>query len=180
MTPQSHHTPEPEQSAADGSRLWWIETVRWTTDGWLVGGVGLLVVFAAFWLLGGVLGAVAWVGIAVTWLLFPPVVSVAIGHFAVLAILPSDTELTTILLTEAALLTPLLTDILGGRETDSVVDAVLFVVIVGVGGTSILVAARQGYLIATGIVLLLVVGSVSYLLHRYLLLNLGQLSEDQT
>lgn len=178
MTAQANDDPDPEQwSKAGGSRSW-LEAIRWRTDTPILGGVALLAILGVFWWLGGIRGAVAWVFVAGAWLLWPPIVPVAIGQFALLVVLPTDAALTTMLPAEAAILTPLLADILGGRDTTAVIDAALFVFVVGIGGALMLLLAEVGGLIAAGIVLLLAAGIGSYLLHRSLLLQLGHLDEN--
>lgn len=177
MTAQANDDPDPEGwSKAGGSRSW-LEAIRWRTDTPILGGVALLAILGVFWWLGGIRGAVAWVFVAGAWLLWPPIVPVAIGQFALLVVLPTDAALTTMLPAEAAILTPLVADVLGGRDT-TVADAALFVAAVGIGGALMLVLSEVGGLIAAGIVLLLVAGSGSYLLHRSLLLQLGHLDDD--
>lgn len=177
MTAQANDDPDPEQWSKTSGSHSWLEAIRWRTDAPILGRLALLAILGAFWWLGGVRGAVAWVFVTAAWLLWPPIVPVAIGQFALLLVLPADAALTTMLPAEAAILTPLLADILGGRDTTTVIDAALFVFVIGIGGALLLILAEVGGLIAAGIVLLLVAGSGSYLLHRSLLLKLGHLDE---
>ena len=176
MTAQNDN-PESEQRQWLPSRSRsWLEAIRWQTDAPILGRLALLSILGVLWWLGGVRGAVVWVFITAAWLLWPPIVPVAIGQFALLVVLPADAALTTMLPAEAAILTPLVADVLGGRDT-TVADAALFVAAVGIGGALMLVLSEVGGLIAAGIVLLLVAGSGSYLLHRSLLLQLGHLDD---
>lgn len=177
MTAQPNDESEPEQwpTTTSGRRAR-LETIRWTTDTLVLGGLALLAVLAVFWWLGGVRGAVTWVFVAAAWLLLPPIIPVAIGQFALLVVLPTDATLMTILPAEVAVLTPLLADVLGGHDTTAV-DTVLFVAAVGLGGALILISTEVAGVLAAGVVLLLVAGIASYLLHRSLLLTLGHLDE---
>lgn len=87
----------------------------WGDPGWATlarpaGAVTLLAALVALWALGGVAGVLAWLAIAVCWLLAPPVVPVAVGQFALVALTPADTGLATVLPAEAALLALLVAD----------------------------------------------------------------------
>ncbi|WP_178917778.1 hypothetical protein [Natronomonas gomsonensis] len=178
MTAQATDERDPEQGSTTSDSRSWLEAIRWRTDAPILGGLALLAILAAFWWLGGFGGVAAWVFVAAAWLLWPPIVPVAIAQLALLVVLPADAALTTMLPAEAAIVTPLLADILGGRDTTTIVDTALFVAIICVGGASVLLIAEVGGLIAAGIVLLLVAGLGSYILHRSLLLKLGHLNED--
>lgn len=85
-------------------------TLGWTGDtGWATldrpaGVVGLGLALVTFWLLGGLAGVLAWLVLAGTWLLAPPVVAVALGQFLLVALVPADAELLTVLPAEGALL----------------------------------------------------------------------------
>lgn len=102
--------------SADGENtagsLGWAGDTGWATVERPVGAVALLGVLVALWRLGGVVGAVAWLAIAACWLLASPVVPVAVGQFALVALTPADSALVAVLPAEGALLALLAADFL--------------------------------------------------------------------
>jgi len=82
----------------------WTGDLGWATLDRPVGAVVLLAVLFTLWRLGGLAGVLTWLVIAGCWLLFPPVVSVAVGQFVLVALTPADTGLVTLLPAESALL----------------------------------------------------------------------------
>ncbi|MDS0280797.1 hypothetical protein [Haloarcula onubensis] len=89
---------------APAEPLAWTGDTRWTTLDRPAGAVALLAALVALWALGGAVGALAWLAITACWLLAPPVVPVALGQFALVALTPADAGLVALLPAEGALL----------------------------------------------------------------------------
>lgn len=150
---------------------------RWTSGGGWIGGTVLLVVFVALWDIGGLSGIAAWIVIASSWLLFPPIVPVAVGQFAIVALTASGTGLVTVLPVEASLLALLAVDLVSGDL--SLISGLGFVLgTVALAGSLVAVARTTGLLFA-GCLALLALGGVSYALHRCMLLDLGHLTVER-
>lgn len=150
---------------------------RWRQKRGWVTAVVLLPVLATFWLLGGLWGVVAWTVVAASWLVFPPIVAVGVGQFALVALSPADAGLTAVLPGEATLLGLLVVDIVTTSRT--AIDGGGLIGVATVAGGGVLLLEQALGLLAAIIGLLLGVGLVSYLLHRYLLLELGHLTDRQ-
>jgi len=100
-------TPDKPADGRPGGptdRLGWTGDSRWATTDRPVGAVVLVVALVPFWQLGGPAGVLAWLGVAGSWLLFPPVVPVALGQFLLVAVTPADMSLGALLPAEGALL----------------------------------------------------------------------------
>lgn len=172
-----------QHDAADGGTAenWFalrsLDEYRWTSGGGWIGGLVLLAVLVAFWDIGGLGGVAAWIVIATSWLLFPPIVPVAVGQFAIVALTASDTGLVTALLLEAPLLALLAVDLVTGDLPliNGVGYALGTIVLAG----SLVEVARATSLLFAGCLALLALGGISYVLHRYLLLDLGHLPVEQ-
>lgn len=104
--------PEDRAGGAAGGSLQWAGDIGWATLGRPVGAGALLGVLVALWDLAGLAGVAVWVAVAAWWLLFPPVVPVAFGQFALVALTPADTGLVTVLPAEAVLVALLVADFL--------------------------------------------------------------------
>lgn len=149
-------------ASATESMLRWREQHQWS------GVVVLGVILAAFWLLAGVWGVVGWLAVAATWLSIPTIGAVAVGHVVIVALTPEEAGITTLLPSIAAVIGLLMMEF--ARE--SLGDAGVYTGLVLVTAT-LVVGLEQIYSpLAATIVLLTVVGSGSYLLHRYVLLEL--------
>ncbi|WP_255196482.1 hypothetical protein [Halorarius litoreus] len=128
-----------------------------------LGAVGLLATVAALAVVAGPLGAVVGVGLALVGLFAPPVAVFGLGQAALLALLPSPTPLQLALVEGALFL------VLVGPATKSAtgrlvaLGALLFAGL----GTSVWYGAQTFGIQAAGIALLLGVGVVAYVLHRY-------------
>ncbi len=129
----------------------------------------------AFWQLGGALGILAWVVVALSWLVFPPIVPVAIGQFALVALPAADTGLVALLPAEATLGALLVADV--WSDTGSIGTAVAFTGVAILSGATVLVLDSRLELLETIVGFLLLFGAVSYLCYR-LLLDLGLLLDD--
>lgn len=158
-------------TAADAeARPWWRPVDQWSGQPTVPGAVALLLVAVAFWLLGGVWGLLTWFVVAAVWLAAPPVVAVAVAQFGLLALVPDGTLLPA-LTVEGSLLCLLLVDIL--EESWSAAAGVVLVgAAAGLAGLGVSVVRSAGLLMALLVVGLAVAGG-SYLLHRYLLLDVG-------
>lgn len=96
-----------DESAGDAGHaatLGWTGDVRWATLERPAGAVVLVLALGPFWALGGAVGALAWLAIAGSWLLFPPIVPVVFGQFLLVAVTPADAALMSLLPAEGALL----------------------------------------------------------------------------
>jgi len=82
----------------------WTGDTHWATRQRPVGATVLLLALVAFWSLAGGFGVLAWLAIAGCWLLFPPIVPVALGQFLLVAVTSADAPLVTLLPAETALL----------------------------------------------------------------------------
>ena len=153
----------------------WLENSRWDAKRSPFGGIALLTVLVAFWQLGGALGIIAWVVVALSWLVFPPIVPVAIGQFALVALTAADTGLVALLPAEATLGGLLVADV--WSDTESIGTAVAFTGVAILSGATILVLNSRLELLETIVGFLLLFGAVSYLCYR-LLLDLGLLLDD--
>ncbi|MFC6861854.1 hypothetical protein ACFQGE_00070 [Halomicroarcula sp. GCM10025817] len=152
-----------------------LEESRWDTERSPFGGIALLTVLVAFWQLGGALGIIAWIVVALSWLVFPPIVPVAIGQFALVAMTAADTGLVGLLPAEATLGALLVADV--WSDTGSTAAAVAFTGVAILSGATILVFNSRLELLETIVGLLLLFGAVSYLCYR-LLLDLDLLLDD--
>ncbi|WP_277543749.1 hypothetical protein [Haloarcula laminariae] len=92
-----------EGSPWHAQMLGWTGDLRWATIERPVGVVVILFALVPFWILGGLAGVLAWLAIAGSWLLFPPVVPVVFGQFLLAALTPVGVSLTSVLPAEAAL-----------------------------------------------------------------------------
>lgn len=147
---------------------------RWRGQPTVLGAVVLLLVAAAFWLLGGVWGLLTWLVVAAVWLAAPPVAAVAVAQFGLLALVPDGT-LRPALTVEGALLCLLLVDVL--EDTWSAAAGVVLVgAAVGLAGLGVGVIRSAGMLTAL-LAVGLAVAVGSYLLHRYLLLDVGAVEQ---
>jgi hypothetical protein len=173
-------TPDPKQSDSgptdnqDSTGSVWDSTFRWTEQrDWIEGSV-LLLVLATFWFFGGSWGAIAWIAVASSWVVFPPVVPVGIGQFALIALTPSDGGLSTVLPGSLALLALLVGDVM--VKTRDPADGLLFLgaaVIIGGGVLGVVSTSGMG---AGVLGVVMIFAAVSYLLHRLLLFKLGHLT----
>lgn len=125
--------------------------------------VGLLATAAVLTVVAGPLGAAAGVALALVGLLAPPSAVFGLGQAALLALLPSPTPLQLVLVEGALFLV-----LVGPAATATMIrgltlSALLFAAL----GTTTWFAAQTFGLRATGIALLLGVGLVAYVLHRY-------------
>jgi hypothetical protein len=140
----------------------WREHRQWSSV------VVLGVLLATFWLLAGVWGVVGWLAVAATWLSAPTIGAVAVGHVLIVALAPEEAGITTLLPSVAAVIGLLIVEFAG----KSLGDAGVYTGLVLVTATLVVGLERIYSPLAATIVLLTVVGSGSYLLHRYVLLEL--------
>ncbi|MBX0297799.1 hypothetical protein [Haloarcula nitratireducens] len=146
---------------------------RWGTElGW-AGALVLLAILAPLWVLSGRLGIAAWFAIAVSWIAFPPIVAVAIGQFALIALTPADIDLLTVLPTEIGLLGLLIVDVGSNHSLREV--ALLVGSVLALSTFALALTLTNGIVVAM-LCSLTVLAVISYLFHRYLLLSLGHLS----
>lgn len=94
---------EPATGSSSYAQLGWMGDTRWATLDRSVSAVVVLLMLVPLWNLGGLAGALAWLAIAGSWLLFPPVIPVVFGQFVLVALTPADTPLTSLLPAEGAL-----------------------------------------------------------------------------
>lgn len=154
----------------------WLTTYRWHSHSDWLGVSTLGAVLISFWLHDGFWGGAAWVVVAITWVVFPVIVPVTLGQFALVAITPADAEFITLLPGSISLLTLLVADIAATRQRllylfTLIVSAIVF------SGSAIWVIWLFGIQVAV-IGLIMLFGVISYLLHRWLLLLLGHLPGD--
>ena len=177
-TPDTAHAEgdtTPNQETTDPARLTGVTSaMRWSTQRTWIDMIGLVAILASFWLLAGGWGAIAWAVVAGSWALLPPVIPVAVGQFALLALLPADGGLPTVIFTSIALFSLLISDIV--TETADLLDGVLCI-----GTAVVLTGVAFGLVQATGLIgavigIVVIFATVSYLLHRLLLLKLGHMS----
>lgn len=139
--------------------------------------VGLLgAVLGTLWLLAGVHGIGAWFVVASSWLLCPVIVPFALGQIAVVSIAP-DSSLVSLVPVQASLFGLLFRDITRSGDARR-----LIVVCSGLASifSAVILGVSEHAGIAVGVIAgILTVGLVSYLLHRYLLLELGLIHNDQ-
>lgn len=172
--PETPHSDSGMTGDQDSSGRAWFDAFRWTEQRDWSDAIILVVVLATFWLLGGGWGVIAWVVVTSCWFVFPPIVPVALGQFALLALLPSDGGFGTVFPGTIALLALLVSDIV--TEMQDLPDGLFFVgsavilsgVVLGLAWTTGLVAAVIGAVV--------ILATVSYLLHRVLLFKLGHLT----
>jgi hypothetical protein len=162
----------------------WVVDQRWDGSTRVVGGALLLGTLGLLWQVGGVIGVATWLVVAGSWLLFPPIVPVAIGQFALVAVAPDLTV--EVGVTAVALLALLGADFLdrptagGGIRPASLVYALCFAgLCLLFGGSLFGVAARNGIETAVAAVGLLGAG-LAYTLHRYSVVAFGQADESGT
>jgi len=120
---------------------------------------------------GGVVGFGIWVVLAVSWVLLSPILTALIGQFAIFVFFQNG-QLLFIILAEGLLLAQIVLEkswSLAGRLVFLGVTALLLTLGVGLYRLSGILTAILG--------LLLIFGTASYFLHRYLLLNLGLLTD---
>ena len=173
-TPDTRQSDDGPTDGHDSTGPAWLEALRWTErPGWIEGSV-LLLVLATFWFLGGSWGAIAWIAVASSWVVFPPVVPVAIGQFALIALTPSDGGFSTVLPGSLALLALLVGDVM--VKTRDLADGLLFLgaaVIIGGGVLGVVWTSGMG---AGALGVVVIFAAVSYLIHRLLLFKLGHLT----
>lgn len=139
--------------------------------------VGLLgVILGTFWFLGGMGGIGAWIVVAGSWLVFPVIVPFALGQIAVVSIAP-DSSAVLLLSAQVSLFGLLVRDVASSYRSSR--SVVVFGGLAGATAAVILaVSGRTG--IAAGVITsILIFGLASYSLHRYLLLELGLIQNDQ-
>lgn len=157
-----------------GVSPWGRSPDRWRAQPTVLGAVALLLVAVAFWPLGGVWGLLTWLVVAAVWLAAPPVAAVAVAQFGLLALVPDGT-LRPALMVEGSLLCLLLVDVL--EDTRSAAAGVVLVgATAGLAGLGVSVVRSVGVLTAL-LALALAVAAGSYLLHRYLLLDVGAIGQ---
>lgn len=177
-------TPTPETTRSDGdttggptgSDRQWLTASRWSSHRDWPGLLALVAVLAAFWLLGGFWGVIAWAVVAGAWIAFPAIVPVAIGQFALVAITPAEAGLTAVLPGSLSLLALLVSDIVADRR--DLPDGVVLIGSAVLLGASVVGLISLSGIQAAGVGLVIILGTASYLLHRMLLLMLGHLPEN--
>lgn len=172
--PDSVEEPDSSVTRFDFSPPW-LEESRWETEWSPFGAIALLTVLVAFWQLGGALGILAWLVVALCWLVFPLFVPVAIGQFALVALTSADTGLSTMLPAEATLAGLLLADV--WSDSGSTVAAVAFAGVAILSAAAILALITSAGLFETIVGFVILFAAVSYLCYR-LLLDLDLLLDD--
>ncbi|WP_135306456.1 hypothetical protein [Haloarcula amylovorans] len=170
----SDGNPIQQDRTAEETTLQLGPSRRWGATYEWPGVVVLFAILATLWSLDGRLGVAAWLAIVVSWVVFPPIVAVAIGQFALLALSPADAGLLAVLPTEAGLFGLLVADIISSDHSKAE-WALLIGGLLALSTSLLALTATNGLLVAV-LVCLAVLAMVSYLLHRYLLLGLGHLS----
>lgn len=182
--------PSPEQSDdnsprfAIGSDRWaWTSDDRWHGSTRLVGGLVLLITLAFLWRLGGLFGVGTWLVVAGSWLVFPPIVPVAIGQFALVAVAP-ETNLEAGV-TAAALVALLGADFVDrpttgvGISRQGVVYALCFAgLCLLLTGLLFGVEASNGIGVAVAAVSVLTTG-FAYTMYRYSVVAFDRLPEEE-
>lgn len=154
----------------------WARRHRWeSTRGW-PSGVAIFAILAAFWLLGGLWGVLLWVGVAGCWLAGPAILAVVVGQFGLVA-LAGETTTVALLPGEIALLALFGADLYEDTRSPAFV-ALLVVLAVTLSAVSLGLVRFVGVL-SSAAGLALSFGLAAYLLHRYLELELGNLSDGQ-
>lgn len=167
----------------------WTGDSSWATDGRFVGSLVLLASLPFFWRLGSLAGVVSWGVIAIAWLIFPPIIPVAIGQFAIVALTATETGLRGILPAEAVLLALLIADLVDGNgwvqnesstfpwpETPfTFSDIVVALSITTLSSAGLLLLTTETATLTAGVLSLGIFGTLSYGLHRYLLVDLEQI-----
>lgn len=165
----------------------WTGDTSWATDGRLVGGCVLLASLVFLWRLGGLAGVASWGVIALTWLVFPPIVPVAIGQFAIVALTSTETGLLEVLPVEVTILALLIADLVDGngwwRNEVSTLswpdtpftfsDIALALSMITLFGAGLELIATETSTLTAGLLGLALFGTISYALHRYSLIDLG-------
>lgn len=159
----------PDTGSQSGRLPSWLLAARWQPEIQWPGLFALAGVLVSFWVLGGVWGAVGWLVVAVLWLLFPPVIPVAVGQFVVVALTPPAAGIPAVLPGTAALGGLLLADI----ATESMIDGLSFVFLALLTGSSVWILVGVTGIVPAAGVLVAGVACGSYLLRRYLLVQLG-------
>ena len=174
MTPTQDTLPDDgiTDGQTDGERPWFA-TFRWSSHRNWPGLGALVAVLVTFWLLGGFWGVIAWVVVASSWLVFPVIVPVAIGQFALVAVTPADAGVTALLPGSVSLLALLVSDVVTALQ--DLPDGVVLIGSVVLLGAGVVGLVSLSGIYAAGIGLGIVLGTASYLLHRVLLLVLGHL-----
>jgi len=121
------------------------------------------------WWFGGLPGVGIWAVVATTWLLFPPIVPVAVAQFGLIVLLPEDPAVTTILLAEVPLVLLLGADLVEQANSWAAGVVMLGLSAVGMG---VVLSVAPGSLGPVAIGVVGAGGLASYLLHRYLLVKL--------
>lgn len=141
-----------------------LQSFRWGSGGRWLGAIALVAVLGALWLLGGNWGVIAWAVIALCWFLFPPIVPVAVGQFALVALAPVPVDLVTVAPVEAALLGLLIADI----ADDGIVAVLILTGLAGVMAVGVIgLLQASGFLVAA-------ITLLGVLLHRPILEGLRQ------
>jgi hypothetical protein len=148
-----------------------LPTWRWTTPGGFES-LALLISVGTFVYLGGLWGGVAGGLLLLSWVVLPGIVTVAVGQFALIALLGESAGQIAIL-GEVALLSFLIAT-LAAEPTPALDVAVCLGVTAVLGGLTVGVWYLFG-LLAAVVSLVCTFAIVSYLSHRYLLLRLGLL-----
>ena len=171
-TPQVDDGPADSQESIGPA---WLDAFRSAEQPSWLEASALAAVLTTFWLLGGGWGAIAWVVVASSWLVFPPVVAVALGQYALIALTPIDSGFATVLPGSMALLALLVGNILTERQALS--DGLLLLGSTVIIGGGVLGLVWTSGLLAGVIGVVGILATVSYLLHRLLLFKLGHLTE---
>jgi hypothetical protein len=158
-------------------------TLGWATHTGVAGVPVLLGLLVGLWNLGGLMGVVAWVGLVITWLFFPPVTVVAVGQFALAAVTPTDVTVMAVLPIEGVLLALLAVDLVLSNpllfDSEQGFDpqlprlrlqaGLVYVVTAAVLTGIVLWTADIQGLVAAGLTGTVLVATAAYFLHRYLL-----------
>lgn len=153
-----------------------LEPTRWAGRRDWIDAVALVAVLGTFWHVGGAWGAIAWIGVAVSWSILPVVVAVAIGQFALVAITPAQAGVVVTLPGAMALLALLVGDIV--KAPQDIPDGLLFIGSTMILGGGVIWLAWTVSFLAAAIGVLAVLGLGSYLIHRLGLFELGHLTHS--
>ena len=165
------------ETASDSSDLSSaISTLRWRENYPRSGVIALITILGTLWLLAGVWGVIGWLVVAVTWVLIPTIGAVAVGHIVVIALAPDGAGMTMVLPSLGAISGLLVVEL----AAESFGDAGIFTSLVIVTTAVTVVLAQVYNLLAATVVLITFVSSGSYVLHRYLLLELDLVEPGQS
>jgi hypothetical protein len=148
----------------------WVTATRWDPHVGPGSAAVVLLALAGCWWLGGVVGVAVWAVVATTWLLFPPIVPVAVAQLGLVVLLSADPPVTTVLLAEVPVVLLLVADLVEQANARVAGGVMLGLSAVGVGGV---LALADGSFVAVAAGVLGTGAVASYLLHRYLLVKLG-------